>query len=186
MILTWLLKLVNHSPLRQLKRNKSFMALCISDRNVGGGSYNSTVLSLSLSYIFLLLCYSHVCELVSNEHLFTLQVWHCMEGRQVRSDLGISSWWIWIDTKICQSRFQIKVCRGVNFIQTNVKLNLRLLLLLLLLIIGFLGQHNIRFLQEILQNRKSDFLEWLIIILIGAEILISVYDIAHKSAITSL
>ncbi|KAK9684046.1 hypothetical protein RND81_10G182600 [Saponaria officinalis] len=47
-------------------------------------------------------------------------------------------------------------------------------------------EHNIRFLQEILQNRKSDFLEWLIIILIGAEILISVYDIAHKSAITSL
>ncbi|KAL6952822.1 hypothetical protein U1Q18_047400, partial [Sarracenia purpurea var. burkii] len=35
-------------------------------------------------------------------------------------------------------------------------------------------EHNIRFLQEILQNRKSDFLEWLIIILIGAEILISV------------
>ncbi|KAK9283667.1 hypothetical protein L1049_011919 [Liquidambar formosana] len=47
-------------------------------------------------------------------------------------------------------------------------------------------EHNIRFLQEILQNRKSDFLEWLIIILIGAEILISIYDIAHKSAITSL
>ncbi|XP_059666133.1 protein RETARDED ROOT GROWTH-LIKE-like isoform X2 [Cornus florida] len=47
-------------------------------------------------------------------------------------------------------------------------------------------EHNIRFLQEILQNRKSDFLEWLIIILIGVEILISVYDIAHKSAITSL
>ncbi|XP_009604653.1 protein RETARDED ROOT GROWTH-LIKE [Nicotiana tomentosiformis] len=44
-------------------------------------------------------------------------------------------------------------------------------------------EHNIRFLQEILQNRKSDFLEWLIIILIGAEILISVYDIAHKSSI---
>ncbi|OVA09933.1 Protein of unknown function DUF155 [Macleaya cordata] len=41
-------------------------------------------------------------------------------------------------------------------------------------------EHNIRFLQEILQNRKSDFLEWLIIILIGAEILISVYDIAHR------
>ncbi|KAM7499199.1 hypothetical protein LguiA_023613 [Lonicera macranthoides] len=40
-------------------------------------------------------------------------------------------------------------------------------------------EHNIRFLQEILQNRKSDFLEWLIIILIGAEILISVYDIFH-------
>lgn len=43
-------------------------------------------------------------------------------------------------------------------------------------------EHNIRFLQEILQNRKSDFLEWLIIVLIGAEILISVYDIAHRSA----
>ncbi|XP_071732863.1 protein RETARDED ROOT GROWTH-LIKE-like [Rutidosis leptorrhynchoides] len=42
-------------------------------------------------------------------------------------------------------------------------------------------EHNIRFLQEILQNRKSDFLEWLIIVLIGAEIIISVYDIAHKS-----
>ncbi|XP_075498844.1 protein RETARDED ROOT GROWTH-LIKE [Primulina tabacum] len=47
-------------------------------------------------------------------------------------------------------------------------------------------EHNIRFLQEILQNRKSDFLEWLIIILIGAEILISLYDILHKSSITSL
>ncbi|CAH9077313.1 unnamed protein product [Cuscuta europaea] len=47
-------------------------------------------------------------------------------------------------------------------------------------------EHNIRFLQEILQNRKSDFLEWLIIILIGAEILISVYDIAQKSPIASL
>ncbi|KAI3799782.1 hypothetical protein L1987_35085 [Smallanthus sonchifolius] len=46
-------------------------------------------------------------------------------------------------------------------------------------------EHNIRFLQEILQNRKSDFLEWVIIILIGAEILISVYDITHKS-VTSL
>ncbi|KZV58635.1 hypothetical protein F511_21166 [Dorcoceras hygrometricum] len=47
-------------------------------------------------------------------------------------------------------------------------------------------EHNIRFLQEILQNRKSDFLEWLIIILIGAEIVISVYDIYLKSPITSL
>nr|XP_043634117.1 protein RETARDED ROOT GROWTH-LIKE-like [Erigeron canadensis] len=46
-------------------------------------------------------------------------------------------------------------------------------------------EHNIRFLQEILQNRKSDFLEWVIIILIGAEILISVYDIANKP-VTSL
>ncbi|XP_009333747.2 protein RETARDED ROOT GROWTH-LIKE [Pyrus x bretschneideri] len=47
-------------------------------------------------------------------------------------------------------------------------------------------EHNIRFLQEILQNRKSDFLEWLIIALIGAEILLSVYDIAHRSALASL
>lgn len=43
-------------------------------------------------------------------------------------------------------------------------------------------EHNIRFLQEILQNRKSDFLEWLIIALIGAEILLSLYDIVHRSA----
>ncbi|KAL1819272.1 hypothetical protein ACET3Z_014141 [Daucus carota] len=47
-------------------------------------------------------------------------------------------------------------------------------------------EHNIRFLQEILQNRKSDFLEWVIIILIGAEILISVYDLTHKSLVLSL
>ncbi|KAJ9159986.1 hypothetical protein P3X46_025431 [Hevea brasiliensis] len=42
-------------------------------------------------------------------------------------------------------------------------------------------EHNIRFLQEILQNRKSDFLEWLIIILISVEIIISVFDISHRS-----
>ncbi|KAL2326665.1 hypothetical protein Fmac_025723 [Flemingia macrophylla] len=42
-------------------------------------------------------------------------------------------------------------------------------------------EHNIRFLQEILQNRKSDFLEWLIIALIGAEILLSLYDIVQRS-----
>ncbi|XP_073125565.1 protein RETARDED ROOT GROWTH-LIKE [Henckelia pumila] len=47
-------------------------------------------------------------------------------------------------------------------------------------------EHNIRFLQEILQNRKSDFLEWLIIVLIGAEILISLYGILFQSKITSL
>lgn len=47
-------------------------------------------------------------------------------------------------------------------------------------------EHNIRFLQEILQNRKSDFLEWLIIALIGAEILLSLYDILHRSALASL
>lgn len=43
-------------------------------------------------------------------------------------------------------------------------------------------EHNIRFLQEILQNRRSDFLEWVIIILISVEIIISVYDIAHRSS----
>ncbi|KAH7677838.1 hypothetical protein IHE45_07G109100 [Dioscorea alata] len=43
-------------------------------------------------------------------------------------------------------------------------------------------EHNIRFLQEILQNRKSDFLEWLIIILISVEILISVFNIARESS----
>lgn len=47
-------------------------------------------------------------------------------------------------------------------------------------------QHNIRFLQEILQNRKSETLEWLVIILIGIEVLISIYDIVRQSKITSL
>ncbi|XWS75096.1 hypothetical protein CRYUN_Cryun01aG0055500 [Craigia yunnanensis] len=42
-------------------------------------------------------------------------------------------------------------------------------------------EHNIRFLQEILQNRKSDFLEWLIIVLISAEIVISLYDLIKRS-----
>ncbi|KAJ6690386.1 hypothetical protein OIU85_006632 [Salix viminalis] len=42
-------------------------------------------------------------------------------------------------------------------------------------------EHNIRFLQEILQNRKSDFLEWLIIVLISVEIIISVFDIVQRS-----
>ncbi|KAK9126846.1 hypothetical protein Scep_015692 [Stephania cephalantha] len=42
-------------------------------------------------------------------------------------------------------------------------------------------EHNSRFLQEVLQNQKSDFLEWFIIVLLGAEIVIFVFDIAHKS-----
>lgn len=33
---------------------------------------------------------------------------------------------------------------------------------------------------EILQNRKSDTLEWIIIILIGAEICLSLYDLFSK------
>lgn len=47
-------------------------------------------------------------------------------------------------------------------------------------------EHNIRFLQEILQNRRSDFLEWLVIILISVEILISVFTIVRDSSITAL
>uniref|UniRef100_A0A166DSZ9 DUF155 domain-containing protein n=1 Tax=Daucus carota subsp. sativus TaxID=79200 RepID=A0A166DSZ9_DAUCS len=44
-------------------------------------------------------------------------------------------------------------------------------------------EHNIRFLQESLQNRKSDSLEWLIIVLIAVEIVISIYDIVQKSVL---
>ncbi|CAM8966704.1 unnamed protein product [Rhodiola kirilowii] len=47
-------------------------------------------------------------------------------------------------------------------------------------------EHNIRFLQEVLQNRRSDFLEWVIIILIVTEILISVYNMFGKSPISPL
>jgi len=36
--------------------------------------------------------------------------------------------------------------------------------------------------MEILQNRKSDSLEWTIIILIMAEICVSVYDMATRVA----
>eukprot|EP00252_Welwitschia_mirabilis_P024678 TRINITY_DN738_c0_g1_i1.p1 TRINITY_DN738_c0_g1~~TRINITY_DN738_c0_g1_i1.p1 ORF type:complete len:397 (+),score=62.98 TRINITY_DN738_c0_g1_i1:215-1405(+) len=42
-------------------------------------------------------------------------------------------------------------------------------------------EHNVRFFLEILQNKKSAFLEWLIIILISAEIFIALYNIAHVS-----
>ncbi|KAJ8760301.1 hypothetical protein K2173_011713 [Erythroxylum novogranatense] len=44
-------------------------------------------------------------------------------------------------------------------------------------------EHNIRFLQEILQNRKSDFLEWLIIVLISVEIIISIFDLVTRSGL---
>jgi uncharacterized Rmd1/YagE family protein len=44
-------------------------------------------------------------------------------------------------------------------------------------------EHNVRYFLEILQNRKSDFLEWLIIFLISAEILIGVYDIIRETGI---
>ncbi|GLT88917.1 hypothetical protein SLE2022_069240 [Rubroshorea leprosula] len=42
-------------------------------------------------------------------------------------------------------------------------------------------EHNIRFLQEILQNGKSDFLEWCVIVLISAEISLSLFELIKKS-----
>ncbi|GAB4817342.1 hypothetical protein N2152v2_004388 [Parachlorella kessleri] len=41
-------------------------------------------------------------------------------------------------------------------------------------------QDNLKYFLEILQNRKSDFLEWFIIVLIGAEICLSLYDLFSK------
>ena len=43
-----------------------------------------------------------------------------------------------------------------------------------------LVQHNVKFFLEILQNRKSDTLEWIIIILISGEILVSLWDIGTR------
>lgn len=42
-------------------------------------------------------------------------------------------------------------------------------------------EHNIHFLQEVLQNRKSDLLEWCIIVLLSIENIISLYEIVHES-----
>ncbi|XP_068636314.1 protein RETARDED ROOT GROWTH, mitochondrial-like [Aristolochia californica] len=47
-------------------------------------------------------------------------------------------------------------------------------------------ERNIRFVQESLQNRRSDFLEGLIILLISVEILISIYNIMRGSPVTLL
>lgn len=47
-------------------------------------------------------------------------------------------------------------------------------------------EHNIRFFQEILQNKKYVFLEWLIILLISVEILISIYNIIFHPTPTAL
>lgn len=44
-------------------------------------------------------------------------------------------------------------------------------------------QHNVRFFLEILQNRKSDTLEWIIILLITGEICVSLYDILHTAKV---
>jgi uncharacterized Rmd1/YagE family protein len=43
-------------------------------------------------------------------------------------------------------------------------------------------QDNLKYFLEILQNRKSDTLEWIIIILIGAEICLSLYDLISKAS----
>ncbi|CAM6121410.1 unnamed protein product [Calypogeia fissa] len=42
-------------------------------------------------------------------------------------------------------------------------------------------QHNVRFFLEILQNRKSDTLEWIIILLITGDICVALYDILHTA-----
>ncbi|KAL1551071.1 protein RETARDED ROOT GROWTH, mitochondrial-like [Salvia divinorum] len=42
-------------------------------------------------------------------------------------------------------------------------------------------EHNIHFLQEVLQNRKSDLLEWCIIILLAIENIISICEIVRES-----
>ncbi|KAK4485656.1 hypothetical protein RD792_008299 [Penstemon davidsonii] len=46
-------------------------------------------------------------------------------------------------------------------------------------------EHNIHFLQEVLQNRKSDLLEWCIIVLLSIENVISVCEIVKDSMGTS-
>jgi len=45
-----------------------------------------------------------------------------------------------------------------------------------------LMQNNVKYFLEILQNRKSDTLEWIIIVLISGEICVSLYDIFTRGA----
>ncbi|KAK4842141.1 hypothetical protein QYF36_016356 [Acer negundo] len=47
-------------------------------------------------------------------------------------------------------------------------------------------EHNIHFLQEVIQNRRSDLLEWCIIFLLTIENVISIYEILHDSTGVSL
>ncbi|KAE8023182.1 hypothetical protein FH972_008916 [Carpinus fangiana] len=47
-------------------------------------------------------------------------------------------------------------------------------------------EHNIHFLQEVLQNRKSDLLEWCIIGLLTIENVISLYEIVRDSNVVPL
>ncbi|EOA35309.1 hypothetical protein CARUB_v10020483mg [Capsella rubella] len=42
--------------------------------------------------------------------------------------------------------------------------------------------HNIHFLQEVMQNRRSDLLEWLIVVLLVVENAIGIYEIVRESA----
>ncbi|XP_076890375.1 protein RETARDED ROOT GROWTH, mitochondrial-like [Bidens hawaiensis] len=44
-------------------------------------------------------------------------------------------------------------------------------------------EHNIHFLQEALQNRKSDLLEWCIIVLLSIENIIGIYEIIRETNI---
>lgn len=46
-------------------------------------------------------------------------------------------------------------------------------------------QHNVRFFLDILQNRKSDTLEWIIILLIAGEICVSLYEIIQTATKTA-
>ncbi|XWS64211.1 hypothetical protein CRYUN_Cryun06bG0167000 [Craigia yunnanensis] len=47
-------------------------------------------------------------------------------------------------------------------------------------------EHNIHFLQEVIQNRRSDLLEWCIIFLLTIENVIAIYEIVHESTGGSL
>ncbi|CAH9096672.1 unnamed protein product [Cuscuta epithymum] len=47
-------------------------------------------------------------------------------------------------------------------------------------------EHNIHFLQEVLQNRKSDLLEWCIIVLLSLENIVSAYEILHQSTVVPM
>ncbi|XP_010551403.1 PREDICTED: uncharacterized protein LOC104822025 [Tarenaya hassleriana] len=47
-------------------------------------------------------------------------------------------------------------------------------------------EHNIHFLQEVMQNRRSDLLEWCIIFLLTLENIISIYEIIRESTGVSM
>ncbi|XP_076947637.1 protein RETARDED ROOT GROWTH, mitochondrial-like [Bidens hawaiensis] len=47
-------------------------------------------------------------------------------------------------------------------------------------------EHNIHFLQEALQNRKSDLLEWCIIVLLSIENIIGIYEIIRETNVVLL